>query len=221
MTLIFNIHSRSQGYRTARICAVIQLYSCMKQLKCLMIDYVREMTVNKSSSSLMDTVKVFVVYLSSSKNRSFLIVINSILVNEIICVCLTSQPLSLYVSILHAKTVTDVMCKILLKWGSAVFLDCFFSFVRWKLQSPWWRWQCIASPSGFRTACGLRECGLARFPFWVARRWGRTAVDILLSDCQYCKGTVLYANAEFGIQVIVEAVVACPEPEHCYLFPSG
>ena len=26
---------------------------------------------------------------------------------------------------------------------------------------------------------------------------------------------------EFGIQVIVEAVVACPEPEHCYLFPSG
>ena len=29
------------------------------------------------------------------------------------------------------------------------------------------------------------------------------------------------ANAEFGIQVIVEVVVACPEPEHCYLFPSG
>ena len=29
------------------------------------------------------------------------------------------------------------------------------------------------------------------------------------------------ANAEFGIQVIVEAVVACAEPEHCYLFPSG
>ena len=28
------------------------------------------------------------------------------------------------------------------------------------------------------------------------------------------------ANAEFGIQVIVEAVVACPEPEHCHLFPS-
>ena len=29
------------------------------------------------------------------------------------------------------------------------------------------------------------------------------------------------ANAEFGIQVIVEAVVACPEPDHCQLFPSG
>ena len=29
------------------------------------------------------------------------------------------------------------------------------------------------------------------------------------------------ANVEFGIQVIVEAVVACPEPEHCHLFPSG
>ena len=70
----------------------------------------------------------------------------------------------------------------------------FFSFVRWKLQSPQWRWQCIAGPSGFRTACGLRECGLARFPFWVARRWGRTAVDVLLSDCQYRKGTALYGQ---------------------------
>ena len=29
------------------------------------------------------------------------------------------------------------------------------------------------------------------------------------------------ADAEFGIQVIVEAVVACPEPEYCHLFPSG
>ena len=29
------------------------------------------------------------------------------------------------------------------------------------------------------------------------------------------------ANAEFGIQVIVEEVVACPEPEYCNLFPSG
>ena len=28
------------------------------------------------------------------------------------------------------------------------------------------------------------------------------------------------ANVEFGIQVIVEAVVACLEPEYCYLFPS-
>ena len=29
------------------------------------------------------------------------------------------------------------------------------------------------------------------------------------------------ANAEFGIQLIVEAAVACPEPEYCYLFLSG
>ena len=70
----------------------------------------------------------------------------------------------------------------------------FFSFVRWKFQSPRWRWQCIAGPSGFHTACGLRECGLARFPFWVARRWGRTAVDVLLSDCQYRTGTALYGQ---------------------------
>ena len=29
------------------------------------------------------------------------------------------------------------------------------------------------------------------------------------------------AYVEFGIQVIVEAVVACPESEHCHLFTSG
>ena len=29
------------------------------------------------------------------------------------------------------------------------------------------------------------------------------------------------ANVEFVIQVIVEAVVACPESEHCHLFTSG
>ena len=76
-------------------------------------------------------------------------------------------------------------------WLGDIF---FFSFVRWKFQSPRWRWQCIAGPSGFRTACGLRECGLARFPFWVARRWGRTAADVLLSDCQYRKGTAPYGQ---------------------------
>ena len=70
----------------------------------------------------------------------------------------------------------------------------FFSFVRWKLHSPQWGWQCITGPSGFHRACGLRECGLASFPLWVARRWGRTAVDVLLSDCQYCKGTALYGQ---------------------------
>ena len=29
------------------------------------------------------------------------------------------------------------------------------------------------------------------------------------------------ANAKFGIQVIVQVVVACPEPEHCHLFSFG
>ena len=29
------------------------------------------------------------------------------------------------------------------------------------------------------------------------------------------------ADTEFRIQVIVEAAVACPEPEHCHVFPSG
>ena len=29
------------------------------------------------------------------------------------------------------------------------------------------------------------------------------------------------ADVVFGIQMIVEAVVACPEPEHCHLFLSG
>ena len=28
------------------------------------------------------------------------------------------------------------------------------------------------------------------------------------------------ANGEFRIQVITDAVVACPEPEQCHLFPS-
>ena len=32
------------------------------------------------------------------------------------------------------------------------------------------------------------------------------------------KALLCMANAEFGIQVIVEAVVACPEPEHCIYF---
>ena len=28
----------------------------------------------------------------------------------------------------------------------------------------------------------------------MARRWGRTAVDVLFSDCQYRKGTALYSQ---------------------------
>ena len=72
--------------------------------------------------------------------------------------------------------------------------EIFFSFVRFKLQSPQWRWQYIVGLPGFYRACGLRECGLAGFPFWVACRGGRTAADVLLSDCQYHKGTALYGR---------------------------
>ena len=75
-----------------------------------------------------------------------------------------------------------------------LFCFFFFSFVRWKLQSPWWRWQYVLGPPGYNRAWGLQECGLARFPFWAACRGGRSAADVLLSDCQYCKGTVLYGR---------------------------
>ena len=101
------------------------------------------------------------------------------------------------------------------------FIFFFFPFVRWKLQSPRRRWQYIAGPPGFRTAYGVRECGLARFPLGVARRGGRTAADVLLSDCQHHTGALLcMADAEFRMQMMVEAVVACPKPEHCHLFAS-
>ena len=53
----------------------------------------------------------------------------------------------------------------------------FFLFIRWSLQSPQWRWQCIAGPSGFCRACGLWECGLARFLFWVACKPGSSHQD--------------------------------------------
>ena len=69
----------------------------------------------------------------------------------------------------------------------------FFSFIRWKLQSPQWRWQYIIGLPSYRRACRLPEWGLATFPFWVACRGDRTA-DVLLSDCQYCKGTALYGQ---------------------------
>ena len=79
-------------------------------------------------------------------------------------------------------------------WILFIRILFFFSFVIWKFQCPRWRWQCIARPPGYRRACGLRECGLASFPFWVARRWGRTAADVLLSDCQDGKGPALYGR---------------------------
>ena len=74
------------------------------------------------------------------------------------------------------------------------FFFFFLLFVRWKLRSPRWRWQYTVGPPGYRRACELRECGLARFPFWAGRRGGRTAVDALLSDYQYRKGTALYGR---------------------------
>ena len=70
----------------------------------------------------------------------------------------------------------------------------FFSFIKWKLQSPQWRWQYILGPPVYRTAYGLREWGLARFPLCVAHRGGRTAADVLLSDCQYHRGTAVYGR---------------------------
>ena len=36
----------------------------------------------------------------------------------------------------------------------------FFSFVRWKLQSPRWRWQYIVGPLGYHRAGGLQSFGL-------------------------------------------------------------
>ena len=35
------------------------------------------------------------------------------------------------------------------------------------------------------------------------------------------KALLCMADAEFRIQVMVEAVVVCPEPEHCHCFPCG
>ena len=62
---------------------------------------------------------------------------------------------------------------------------------------------------------------------WGGEGWGgrgggrgRTAADDLFSDCQYSNGTALYGRCEFRIQVIVEAAAACPDSEHCHLFPS-
>ena len=70
----------------------------------------------------------------------------------------------------------------------------FFSFDKWKLQSPRWRWQYVAGPPGCRRTCRLRECGQARFPFWAARRGGRTAADVLFSYRQYRKSSALYGQ---------------------------
>ena len=75
------------------------------------------------------------------------------------------------------------------------------------IQSPQWRWQCITGPPGYRTACRLGECGLARFPFWVARRWGRTAVDVLLSGYQYRSGTALYGR--YGVWNMMQDILQC------------
>ena len=74
----------------------------------------------------------------------------------------------------------------------------FFLFVRWKLQSPRWRWQCVIGPPGHGKFYRLQECGLASFPFWAACRGSRTAADVLLSDCQYHNDSALFGQC--GVQ---------------------
>ena len=78
------------------------------------------------------------------------------------------------------------------------FFFFFFPFIWWKLQSPQWRLWYNVSPPGYRRACRLRECDLARFPFPVAHREDRTAADVRLSDSWYCKGTALYGLSDTG-----------------------
>ena len=97
----------------------------------------------------------------------------------------------------------------------------FFSFVKWKLQSPQQRWQYIVGSPGYHRAHGLRECGLARFPFWVALEGAGLQQLFCCLTASTARVLLSMANGEFRIQVMVEAVVACPEPEHYHLFPSG
>ena len=54
----------------------------------------------------------------------------------------------------------------------------------------------------------------------MAHRWGRTAADVpCCLTASTTRALLCMADAEFRIQVMAEAVVACPEPEHCHLFP--
>ena len=78
--------------------------------------------------------------------------------------CLWSSPWKDYRT--HRKTVVWVSqpCHTLTCWSST---GC--------KTKPW---QCITGPPGYRRACGLRKCRLARFPFWVARTLGQ--------DCSTC-----------------------------------
>ena len=109
--------------------------------------------------------------------------------------------------------------------GTVFFFFFFFSFVRAKIQSPRWRWQRIAGSPGYRRACGLRECDLVRFCFWVDSRWGRIVVDVLLSDCQYRKGTALYGRcltASTTRALLCMADVWLPVPQgHCSVWPMS
>ena len=118
---------------------------------------------------------------------------------------------------LQLLMVTCCKVNILLRRGPSILkMQLIFLLV-----CPWWRWQHVLGPPGCCRACELQGCGLARFTSWAAHRGCRTATDVLLSDCQYWKGTALYGQC--GVQNIggVKAVVACPEPERCYLLLSG
>ena len=74
----------------------------------------------------------------------------------------------------------------------------FFLFVRWKLQSPWWRWQCIAGPSDYRRACGLLECGWPdSLAEWLVDGAGLQMFCCLTASA--ARALFCIANAEFEI----------------------
>ena len=84
-----------------------------------------------------------------------------------------------------------------------LFFFFFFLIVR-LMETPVSSMKMAVRRRSCRLSYSLRAtgCGLARFPFWGARRGGRTAADVLLSDCQNSKGAALYGrcgDAKFRI----------------------
>ena len=58
------------------------------------------------------------------------------------------------------------------------------------------------------------------FSEWLVEGTGLQQMFCCLTTSS-ARAHLCMADAEFQIYVIVEAVVACPEPEHCHLFPYG
>ena len=54
---------------------------------------------------------------------------------------------------------------------------------------------------------------------WLVERAGLQQMFCCLTTST-SRALFCMADAEFRIQVMIEAVVACPEPEHCHLFLS-